>query len=104
MQLEEFNQRQTDLRDKCGRSELNRQRQVAELQAELSNISKKLRATKNQNVELARKFIVTQPQQLPQPSPPVFHNRSATDSMQMFGDVQYMFPPVAAIPGRKRSS
>ena len=91
--LEESSRRQRALRDQLGKSELARQRESTEFQAELTKASKRLRASKNQNEQLARKFQeVAQHHphhhhhhQPPPPAPPVFQHRSM--GHVMFGEV-----------------
>ena len=75
--------RQKDLRDQLGRSELERQRQISAYQAELTNASKRLRASKSQNELLARKLQEAQQplQQPPPPAPPAFQQRSSANAL-----------------------
>ncbi|KAL1511337.1 hypothetical protein AB1Y20_006140 [Prymnesium parvum] len=92
VRLEESGKRCKDLRDQLGRSEMARQRQVSELQAELSNVSKRLRVSKSQSAELARKLQDTQPPPMPPRAPPAFQQRSVATNLTMFGDQLSNYP------------
>jgi len=81
--LDDCLRRQKDLRDQLGKSELERQRQMSAYQAELTNASKRLRASKSQNELLTRKFQEAQQplQQPPPPAPPAFQQRSSSNAL-----------------------
>ena len=85
MKLDEANKRLKELRDQLGKSELEKQRQASEFQAELTTSAKRQRAIRSQNDQLARKLQEAQKSHAvqPPPAPPALHQRSV--GMSMFG-------------------